>query len=78
MEYLSNTIYGGFLSDFNHMYCMSGKTMDREFKKNYPISCREVKELLRQTRDNPVLVSMSGRRKLVLRCTKGYVKKFVK
>ena len=39
--YLSATSYGGVRSALAHMYRMSGKTMDREFKKSYINSCRD-------------------------------------
>ena len=30
--YLSSTSYGGFICALTHLYCMSGKTMNREFE----------------------------------------------
>ena len=48
------------------------------FKKNCLNSCPESKELLRITRDNWVLVSMRGRRLLVLMCTKYYVNNYIR
>ena len=58
--YLSATSYGEVRSSLTHLYRISDKIMDGGFKNNYINSCQELKEFLRITRENPVIVLMRG------------------
>ena len=75
--YLSANIYGGVRSALTRLYRMSGKTMVGAFKRELSQFMSGMKKMLQLTRDNPVLVLMSRRRQLVLRCTKDYVKNYI-